>query len=760
MRSNYNPFALKVILGFILLFCSLGTFSQTLEKPELVVSETDTAPVSFVCASSSSFIFGINISFGGGPFGNDNVFNVILSNADGDFIDGETKNLASITDGNFLFNFNRNISFNDPDIYGSSYRIKIVSDDPAMESPESDPFGAYFRPDVALLIDQGGNADICDGESVTLELNIAGNSAFDDYDFRWYLNDTPIAGETGRTLEVSQAGEYYARFSMGQCTDSDEANPASNKTIVNTVSVDDVSILGEDIVSICSDETYDLVASIDDNSYTYNWYKDDELITGLNSYTPIYTTADADQFGVYHLELISSGGCPSRSQNVVVQPFEDAGFDAIIVNEADGAVVGETIVILPTETIVWQATTDISSSSLSYQWYDQDGARTANTQSEINITSAGEYFVEITDSSSSCPVSAISQKITVLSIDSLFISIRQGTDYVECNVETTNLSILSVVATASDGLEYSLSEAQEDEFSFQWFIEGVPITDATLEEYSLSSYEDNGMYSLYVSVGGGSSLLEATSEQIEVLLSPDLEIVSSSTSNKLCNGSVINLSIDVLTGFNYVWFKDDEVLDVTDVSNVDVSEIGSYYVTYEGFGCQTTTAIIDIVEFDESVLEVSPSTTAVLVVGESTTLTATGADSYEWYNENGDLLSTNDVLDVNSIDVFTLIGSVGECQVEKEVEVVADDGSFIIPNIISPFNGDNVNDTWEIPNKFAFQTDVTVIIYNSRGNEVVNTTDYQNNWPEDNNIKAGMLFYFKVIKEDVLIKAGTISVLE
>ena len=43
---------------------------------------------------------------------------------------------------------------------------------------------------------------------------------------------------------------------------------------------------------------------------------------------------------------------------------------------------------------------------------------------------------------------------------------------------------------------------------------------------------------------------------------------------------------------------------------------------------------------------------------------------------------------------------------------------------------------------------------------MLNTMDYQNNWPEDNNIRSGMLFYFKVIQENNLIKAGTISVLE
>lgn len=756
MYSTYNPFCLKNILGFIILIYSLGTFSQTLGKPELTVSAIDPTPVTFVCARSGFSNYGIRFQFTDAPFNADNVFKVILSDPDGSFVSG-TKEIGSIANANFLFDVSANVSFNDIEIYGSNYKIRIESDDPAMIGPESDPFGAYFRPNINLQLDPFN--DLCDGASATLALNIDGNPAYDQYDFVWYKRDvpnvgpySPLVGETGTSIEVTQGGQYYATFEMGLCTNSLEANPPSNATIVNSISVDAVNIQGQNTVSICSDETYDLVASIDDPTYTYNWYKDNELITGLAAYLPTYTTPDVDQFGTYFVEIETAGGCTARSQDVVVQPTTAATFDPIIQGS-------DIRIILPTETIELELE-DLNSSSLTYQWYDQNGIRTSNTQATINIIGPGEYFVEVTDSSSSCPVSDVSQTITVLAVDSLSVVIRTDTEYVECNVATTDLSVLGVKALATDGLEYDLSDEQQDLLNFQWYKDTVLIAGADASTFNVASYEDFGSYHLEISVGGGVNLLQAASDPLDVLLAIDLEIVSSSVSNKICPGGTINLSIDIVTGYTYEWFKDDVLLTVTDISNIDVSEVGIYYVTYEGFGCLNQTASIEIVEFDASVLEVSPSTTAVLIPGETTTLIATGADSYEWYNENGDLLSSSDVLDVNSLGIYTLIGRVDACQVEKEVTVVEDDGSFTIPNIISPFNGDNVNDTWQIPNKFAFQTNVTVIIYNSRGKELVNTTDYQNNWPEDNNIKAGMLFYFKVVKEDVLIKAGTISVLE
>ena len=156
----------------------------------------------------------------------------------------------------------------------------------------------------------------------------------------------------------------------------------------------------------------------------------------------------------------------------------------------------------------------------------------------------------------------------------------------------------------------------------------------------------------------------------------------------------------------------------------------------------------------------SPSSTAILEPGETVTVEASGADAYEWYDADGNLLSTNESLTVNSLGVYTLIGRVGDCDSTREINVVEDDGKLIIPNVVSPFNNDGANDTWELPNRLAFQPDVQVIIFNSRGKEILNTTDYQNNWPEDNNIKDGSIFYFKVIKNELLIKAGTISILQ
>src|SRR5690606_24609802 len=53
-----------------------------------------------------------------------------------------------------------------------------------------------------------------------------------------------------------------------------------------------------------------------------------------------------------------------------------------------------------------------------------------------------------------------------------------------------------------------------------------------------------------------------------------------------------------------------------------------------------------------------------------------------------------------------------------------------IPNLISP-NGDGINDTWIIPQEYVAGTNTEVVIISSQGKIVLKTTDYQNNWPEN-----------------------------
>ena len=66
-----------------------------------------------------------------------------------------------------------------------------------------------------------------------------------------------------------------------------------------------------------------------------------------------------------------------------------------------------------------------------------------------------------------------------------------------------------------------------------------------------------------------------------------------------------------------------------------------------------------------------------------------------------------------------------------------------------------------IPNTYSRQSDVTVIIYNELGDELLNQTSYANNWPPSSLgfSKKNQLFYYKIRKDNQTLKQGTITVI-
>ncbi|TCI85247.1 gliding motility-associated C-terminal domain-containing protein [Tenacibaculum sp. M341] len=735
----------KLVFLLLFLLCGVYTHGQDFNGPPTLVTNTNCKE-----PTNTSIEFGFRFNL---AFPNDNEFRIELSNADGVFDDpadmhqdvGAVARVIGGVDTNQAF-FVDGARFDLPaGSYSPNYRIRLVASNPAVTSAPSDPFEAYYIVPEDMSLVNAGAETLCGGETKTIALA----NPKSEYTYTWFKDTIEVPGETGPSLVVSQPGQYYVAIDYGACTASGVSNQSIIIPVTTGVAPSSVRINGPDLIEICANETYELESSITDPSYTYIWYKDGAEITGINSST--YEPPVGNQFGVFHLE-ISVGGCVTRSQNdVTIQQRSAAGFDIGIEGSA-------TVIRLPRET----ATLEINNapSSATIAWFLDGVELPGSNSTEWNAVQEGVYTAVVTDNTSTCPVSDTSPEITVLDVTAVTPIIRPGNGYADCSNGDTDLTIQGIKVIASDGNEYDLTDEQinhPDYIRYQWLKDGVEITGETLTQLSLDSYNDNGSYSLEADL---SPSLVGLSDEIDILLTlENAEITSSSISNKLCPGGTITFSIPVEPGFTYRWFKDDVELTVADPSTLVISEVGVYRVTFEGFGCLIDVPEIEVVEFDETVLEVTPSSTAVLEPGETVRFEATGADSYEWYNENGDLLSSSDALEVDILGTYTLVGFVDSCRAERELNVVEDDGKLMIPNIISPFNGDGVNDTWELPNRFAFQTDVQVIIYNSGGKEVLNTTDYQNDWPLDNNLKDGMLFYFRVIKNEDLVKAGTISIL-
>ncbi|WP_420553684.1 gliding motility-associated C-terminal domain-containing protein [Tenacibaculum aiptasiae] len=753
--------SIQILLGVFLFCINYTTVAQTLNPPVLNFGTS-------ACDATGSTNFSIDISFSGTVFNSDNQFIVELSDADGNFGASPTV-LTTLTDPTLNTAFNLpTVGFTLPaGTFGTGYKIRIRTTSPVMTS-ESGSFQAYhdMQQNSGFSIKDGDGNDkftLCPGESKEVFLSITTIG-----DYSWYRRvgtvETLVATTSEPKFTVTEPGSYFVKINYGACGEA-----SSIFLIVSGISTADAQIDGPSEVEICSNETHTFKSKINNSSYTYEWYLDGVLKQSSNSNE--YTTPAAGQFGKYTLKIITgsgTGACTTTSTEVELKQKTTASFTINTVNAGES-------VLLPCETKQVEITDAPSSATI--QWYKDDNPVGGANGFTMNVTAPGEYYAIVTDpsSSSSCPATVKSEVYVFYSLKEFKAEIRiQDANYTECESTSAKLVIVGVKALVNENSnEYDITTDQLNAsgpqlVQYQWYKDGVAITTSgNANEYDVNSYLDNGEYDLELSTcaPGVIKTKLPDANRITVKLGAPLPTITSvPNSNSLCPGGTITYSIDggLLPGFTYEWFKDGGTTAVaTDVVDFDVTEIGEYVLKMTGFGCERSIDPINVVLFDESVVEVTPSVKVVLNQGQTVTVTASGGENYVWHegqDDSGTVLSTNETLDVNALGFYTVVVSVGSCRVVKTIEVVEQDDQIIVPNIVTP-NQDGINDTWQISNRYAFQPTVTIQLYNSNGKEILNTTDYQNNWPTES-LGNQRVFYYKIIRDDVLIKAGTISVLD
>ena len=208
----------------------------------------------------------------------------------------------------------------------------------------------------------------------------------------------------------------------------------------------------------------------------------------------------------------------------------------------------------------------------------------------------------------------------------------------------------------------------------------------------------------------------------------------------------------------YEWQLDGTSINTTDAV-LTVSTAGTYRLTMDKDGCSLISNEIVVTPLDENLITLDPGTEVVMPEGTTKTVTASGGTAYRWLDVNAAELSNSDSVTFTDAGTYTLIASIDNCEIVRQVEVSYLD-TFKVPNVIT-VNGDGINDQWVIPNSYSNKADVNVIIYNEQGQEIVNEFDYKNNWPQSTTAftKQNMVFYYKIRNASEVLKQGTITVI-
>nr|WP_321234824.1 T9SS type A sorting domain-containing protein [uncultured Psychroserpens sp.] len=456
-------------------------------------------------------------------------------------------------------------------------------------------------------VDAGEDVTIFIGESATLTATGADS----------YLWST---GETTQTISVNPVLDtsYSVTGTIGSCENSD--------TITVFLQDDSVNANAGNDTEICIGETTTLTAT---GGTTYLWSTGET--TASIDVSPNTTTT-------YTVTAFSVSGTNQEDDSVIVT-----------VNEIPDVSAGANVVIT-----VGESTTLTATGADSYLW--QTGETTASIEVSPNVTTV----YTVTGYSNNCEASA---NVTV-SVDADTVTADAGVDVDICDGESTtltatggvtylwntgettaNIEVSPNVTTTYTVTVYNASGTSSDEDSVIVTVNELPATDAgsnvvitigestTLMATGADSYlweTGETTASIVVSpnvttvytVTGYSNNCES-SANVTVSVEIDTVIADAGEDVTICNGETTTLTAS--GGVTYLWSTGE----TSESINVNPNATTTYTVTVYN-ASETSSDEDSVIVTVNELPAINAGNDVTITEGSSTTLTATGADTYLW----------------------------------------------------------------------------------------------------------------------------------
>lgn len=306
--------------------------------------------------------------------------------------------------------------------------------------------------------------------------------------------------------------------------------------------------------------------------------------------------------------------------------------------------------------------------------------------------------------------------------------------------------------------------------TFNWFRETGPTTSVFVSAGNSLTVTQPGTY--FVKTNYGTCTSNSFSNRVtisEAVAGQANATIVSSLGNPFCPEEGMT-TLTTLGGNSYQWFKDGVSIPNATNQMYQTAESGTFSVQVDLGSCQASGSIELESEGFMSGLNVDETNT--IEVGETLTvraMTTAANPEFEWYL-NGSIISGEDTdtyVASEFGDYKVIITQTSGCLVSTElmffivepIEQFPDVAN--IPNLISP-NGDGINDTWVIPMQYVSGTNTEVRIFTNQGKVVLQTNDYQNNWPETQLelTSVNKVFYYIIKAPNQKPKKGSITLIK
>ena len=425
---------------------------------------------------------------------------------------------------------------------------------------------------TAPTITASGPTSFCTGSNVTLTAS-AGAS------YVW-KKDGVALGQTGQQIAVSSSGSYSVIV-----TDAGGCSAESAPTTVNVFTTPVNPPIGADSsTTFCSGGSVVLRTST--GWASYQWFKDNAILTGANSDSFTATVA-----GNYTVTTTNANGCSATSSAIPVTVTAAPAPPTVTPAGPTTFCSGGSVVLT-------------SSAASAYQWLHNGSPITGANAQAFTASATGNYSVVI-DNGNGCTATSSVLPVTVNST---------ATPTITANGATTFCEGGNVTLTASNPTG-----------TYQWFKNNNPIGGATARTYSATIA---GNYTVTVTENGCPSAASAPVTVTTTGFTPTI----SAPSTTICNGGSVVLTASA--GTAYQWYFNHAVIPGANAQSHTATQPGDYKVHVESNGCANFTAPVTLASGSGTTPTVTASGPTSFCSGGSVTLTSTPAQSYQW-SRNG-----------------------------------------------------------------------------------------------------------------------------
>ncbi len=457
-----------------------------------------------------------------------------------------------------------------------------------------------------LVLDQITDIDC---QNVTSSISIQDDG---EATYQWTTSDGSISGSvTGSEIIVESAGEYTVTSTsiISGCVSSETYEVASS-TDVPEVSINQPTLL-------TCDQTTAVLQANDEDGYSYEWLDDQGNLIAQGAE---YIT---DLPGEYVLRVTDiDNGCSKVTSVTVDQDIEAPTITLL----EQGQINCLTEVTLITVDQI---------DNHSYRWTSDDGViEGGRLTAQVSVSTAGQYQLTLTNSLTGCEST---QTYTILE-----------------DITSPDVNITSGGTLTCEQDQIMLVANPNDAFTYEWITtDGSTIGSNTLPTLQVNAA---GTYQLITtsSINGCTATQSITVQEDKE--QPVIEVLSVGSVD--CSGANALITLSANPNLDYQWSTTNGSISSgnTDAS-LEVDQAGTYTVvaTDQRNGC-TSTEVIEVL-FSQAPPVVEVSGDLLICRGESTTLCMTTSDGDTQWSINGNLISTDQCIDVDQATTIEAIST-------------------------------------------------------------------------------------------------------